>query len=133
MEEYKFLFGLILVISLIVVFNRSFPWWIKFIIVMYYSIISYVFVSKKIEIDKEYEDILPVPEVYWDLNSGWVDTMIGYFFWPLAIILLYMYFKWFTKAPTKVAKGLIIASLLPVSMMFVFVMFLFGFGYGYRP
>ena len=133
MEGYKFLVTLILVISLIVLFSRSFRWWVKFAIVTYYCTISYIFVSKKIEIDKEYENILPVPEAYWDLNSGWVDTMIGYFFWPLAVIVLFLYYKWFRKVPTKMAKGLIIASLVPASMMFIFVMFLFGFGYGYRP
>ena len=133
MEEYKFLFGLILVISLIVLFNRFVPWWVKIMIVTYYISISYIFVSKKMEIDQKYENILPVPEAYWDSNSGWVDTMFGYFFWPLGFILLFLYYKWFRKVSSKVAKGLIVASLFPVSMMFIFVMFLFGFGYGYRP
>ena len=121
------------ILLLIVVFNKFLFWWAKAIIVAYYSVISYIFITIKNKIDEQYENVLPVPDAYWDKNSGWVDTMLNYYFFPSAIILLFIYYKWFRSVQSKTAKGLILASLIPSTAIFLFFTFLFGFGYWYRP
>lgn len=121
------------IIFLIVMTNRFLFWWIKATIVAYYSVISYIFIKTKNKIDRQYENILPVPDIYWDNNSGWVDTMAGYYFWPLAVILLFIYYKWYRSVQSKTVKGLVVISFIPSAAIFLFITFLFGFGYGYRP
>ncbi|WP_404321508.1 hypothetical protein LG298_13685 [Cytobacillus firmus] len=105
----------------------------KSVIVAYYIVVSYYFITVKNRIDKEFEGISPVPDAYWDQNSGWVDTIANYLFLPLAAILIIIYFKWFTKTKSKKAKILILISLIPSSFLFMFFLFLFSFAYGYRP
>ncbi|MEY8190382.1 hypothetical protein AB4X15_12105 [Peribacillus simplex] len=131
--EYTSLFIMLAIIFLIVMANRFLFWWIKATIVAYYSVISYIFIKTKNKIDRQYENILPVPDIYWDKNSGWVDTMAGYYFWPLAVILLFIYYKWYRSVQSKTAKGLVVVSFIPSAAIFLFITFLFGFGYGYRP
>ena len=131
--EYTSLFIMLAIIFLIVMTNRFLFWWIKATIVAYYSVISYIFIKTKNKIDRQYENILPVPDMYWDKNSGWVDTMAGYYFWPLAVILLFIYYKWYRSVQSKTAKGLVVVSFIPSTAIFLFITFLFGFGYGYRP
>ncbi|QOS89444.1 MULTISPECIES: hypothetical protein [Bacillales] len=131
--EYTSMFIMLAIIFLIVMANRFLFWWIKATIVAYYSVISYIFIKTKNKIDRQYENILPVPDIYWDKNSGWVDTMAGYYFWPLAVILLFIYYKWYRSVQSKTAKGLVVVSFIPSAAIFLFITFLFGFGYGYRP
>jgi uncharacterized membrane protein len=130
---YIGLFVLLAIIFLIVISNKFLFWWIKATIVAYYSVISYIFITTKNKIDRQYENILPVPDAYWDKNSGWVETMLGYYFWPLAVILLFIYYKWYRSVQSKTAKGLVVVSLIPSTAIFLFITFLFGFGYGYSP
>ncbi|MDM5304296.1 hypothetical protein [Peribacillus frigoritolerans] len=130
---YTGLYVMLAIIFLIVISNRHLFWWIKAIIVAYYSVISYIFITTKNKIDRQYENILPVPDAYWDKNSGWVNTMVGYYFWPLAVILLFIYFKWYRSRQSKTAKGWVVVSFIPATAIFLIITFFFGFGYGYRP
>ncbi|GAB6258138.1 MULTISPECIES: hypothetical protein [Peribacillus] len=102
---YTGLFVMLAIIFLIVISNRHLFWWIKATIAAYYFVISYIFITTKNKIDKQYENILPVPDAYWDKNSGWVNTMVGYYFWPLAVILLFIYYKWYRSVQSRIAKG----------------------------
>ncbi|MFD6442580.1 hypothetical protein ACFWDG_23000, partial [Peribacillus sp. NPDC060186] len=102
-------------------------------IAAYYSVISYIFITTKNKIDRQYENILPVPDAYWDKNSGWVNTMVGYYFWPLAVILLFIYYKWYRSVQSRTAKGWIVVSFIPATAIFLIITFFFGFGYEYRP
>ncbi|MGG0287768.1 hypothetical protein ABEY41_22205 [Peribacillus butanolivorans] len=133
MGQYTGVYWTLAIIFLIVISNRFLFWWIKATIVAYYSVISYIFITTKNKIDRQYENITPVPEAYWDKNSGWVDTMSGYYFWPLIIILLFIYYKWFTGVKSKTAKGWVIISFIPSTFIFLFFTFMFVFAYGYRP
>lgn len=133
MQQYTGFFILLALILIIVIFNRSFRWWIKTTIITYYFVLSYIFISTKNKIDKQFENILPVPDEYWDKNSEWVSTISGFLFWPLALILIFLYFKWFTEANTRIAKVLVFTSIIPAAAIFLFFVFLFGFSYGYRP
>ncbi|MET3322716.1 UNVERIFIED_ORG: putative membrane protein [Peribacillus simplex] len=133
MGEYTGLYWMMAIIFIVVISNKFLFWWIKAAIVVYYSIISYIFVTTKNKIDRQYENILPVPDAYWDKNSGWVDTMAIYYFWPLVVILLFIYFKWYTSRQSRTAKGWVGVSFIPSIFIFLFFTFMFGFGYGYRP
>lgn len=133
MEQYIGLFVILGIIFIIVVSNRFLSWWVKSTIVAYYSIISYVFVTVKNKIDRQYENILPVPEAYWDKNSGWVDTMLSYYFLPMIVILLFIYYKWFTGVKSNIAKVLVAVSFILSAIIFIFFTFMFVFSYGYRP
>ncbi|MBY0099576.1 hypothetical protein [Mesobacillus maritimus] len=133
MQQYTGFFVTLAIIFMIVLFNKYLYWWVKGIIVGYYLVVAYRFITVKNTIDKEYEDVLPVPEAYWDQNSGWVSTITGYLFWPLVGILVFIYIKWFLRARTKLAKILVLVSIIPAITLFVFFSFMFSFSYGYRP
>jgi Ca2+/Na+ antiporter len=133
MQQYIGFFILLALIFIIVLFNKSLLWWVKGIIIAYYLVVAYRFITVKNRIDKEFEDVLPVPEAYWDQNSGWVSTITGYLFWPLVGILVFIYIKWFLKVRSKLAKVLILVSIIPAAILFLFFSFMFSFTYGYRP
>ncbi|MBT2690129.1 hypothetical protein J7I93_18330 [Bacillus sp. ISL-47] len=133
MEQYKGFFITLALILIIVLFNKYLNWWVKGIITAYYLVVSYIFISVKDKIDKQYENIRPVPEAYWDKNTDWVYTIANYLFLPFIGILLFIYFKWFTKAQSRKAKVLIAISSIPAAFLVIFFSFLFSFGYGYRP
>lgn len=133
MELYIELFIFLAILFLIVFSYRFLPWWVKAAIAVYYSVISYLFITTKNKIDKQYENITPVPDAYWDKNSAWVDTMTGYYLWSFLIILLFIYFKWFTSVKSKEAKGWVIVSFIPSLALFLLFIFIFSFSYGYRP
>ncbi|RKL65387.1 hypothetical protein CR203_20785 [Salipaludibacillus neizhouensis] len=120
-------------IFIIVIFNKYMFWWGKSVIITYYLVVSYFFITVKNRIDEKYEDILPVPEEYWDQNTGWVGTITNYLFLPLIGIIVFIYFRWFTKARTKKGKVLILLSVIPATVVYVLFSFLFSFVYGYRP
>jgi hypothetical protein len=133
MEQYTGFFIILLLMFIIVVFSKYIVWWVKCVIAAYYIVVSYYFITVKNKIDKEYEGILPVPDAYWDQNSEWVDTIANYLFLPFAAILIFIYFKWFTKIHSRKAKILILISLIPSALLFMFFLILFSFAYGYRP
>ncbi|MGM0904441.1 MAG: hypothetical protein ACQEXB_25500 [Bacillota bacterium] len=133
MQQYTGFFVTLALIFIIVLFNKYLFWWVKGIIVAYYLVVAYIFITVKNRIDKEFEDVRPVPEAYWDENSGWVDTIMSYLFLPLVGILIFIYIKWFRKVKTNWARVLILVSILPVAILVIFFSFMFSFSYGYRP
>ncbi|MGY6211139.1 hypothetical protein ACXEO8_14220 [Cytobacillus firmus] len=133
MEQYTGFFITLLLIFIIVIFSKYIVWWVKSVIVAYYIVVSYYFITVKNRIEKEFEGISPVPDAYWDQNSGWVDTIGNYLFLPFAAILIFIYFRWFTKTHSRKARILILISLIPSALLFMFFLILFSFAYGYRP
>jgi hypothetical protein len=133
MQQYTGFFITLAIIFMIVLFNKYLFWWVKGIIVGYYLVVAYRFITVKNTIDKEFENVRPVPEAYWDQNSGWVSTITGYLFWPLVGILVFIYIKWFLRVRTKLAKILVLVSIIPAIILLVFFSFMFSFSYGYRP
>lgn len=132
-DKYIGLFVFLAIVFLVTVFIKSLLWWIKATIVTYYSIISYFFITTRDQMDRDYKNILPVPDTYWDKNSSWVNTMQSLFFFPTVIILLFIYYKWFTGARSKQAKFWVILSCVPAAIVFLCFAFMFSFSYGYRP
>ncbi|TKD72260.1 hypothetical protein [Pseudalkalibacillus hwajinpoensis] len=133
MQQYTGFYITLALIFILVFFNKYLLSWVKGIIVTYYMVVSYLFITIKNNIDRKYKDVLPVPDAYWDKNTGWVDTISNFLFLPLIFIILFVYINWFIEARTKMAKTLIILSLIPSAILFILITFLFSFGYGYRP
>ncbi|RNF39369.1 hypothetical protein [Planococcus salinus] len=133
MQPYTFFYVMIALIFTIVIFNKYLPWWGKSLILAYYVGVSYFFITEKNRIDGEYEDVLPVPEEYWEKNTGWVVTISDFLFWPLLGILLFIYIRWFISVQTRTAKTFVLLSLIPAAFLFLFFLFFFNFVYGYRP
>ncbi|RDI37242.1 hypothetical protein [Falsibacillus pallidus] len=133
MQQYTGFFIMLALILIVIILNRYLYIWAKAVIVAYYAVVSYVFITVKNKIDTQYENVLPVPDAYWDKNSGWVDKIADFLFWPLLGILLFIYYKWFTSVYSKRAKILVLLSLIPVGAIFLFLTFMFVFAYGYRP
>lgn len=133
MQQYTGFFITLALIFIIVISNKYLFWWVRSLIIIYYLLISYFFITVKNRIDQEYKDILPVPDAYWIRNSEWVDRITNYLFLPLMGILIFIYFKWFTKVQTKRAKLFIVLYFIPSAMLFIIFSFLFSFSYGYSP
>ncbi|MBG9811096.1 hypothetical protein ABD68_05500 [Bacillus endophyticus] len=133
MQQYTGFFITLALIFIIVIANKYLFWWVKGLIIIYYLLVSYFFIIVKNRIDQQYKDILPVPDAYWIRNSEWVDRITNYLFLPLMGILIFIYFKWFTKARTKRAKLFIVLCFIPSAMLFIIFSFLFSFSYGYSP
>ncbi|WP_054943266.1 hypothetical protein [Paenibacillus ihuae] len=127
------LFAFLAIIFLVIVFNKFLLWWIKATLVAYYSVISYFFITIRNKIDRDYENLLPVPDAYWAKNSSWFNTMQSLLFFPMLIILLFVYYKWFTGVRSKQAEFWVILSCIPTVITILFFAFMFSFSYGYRP
>lgn len=80
MQQYTFFYMMIALVFVIVIFNKFFLLWGKILIPVYYIAVSYIFIVGKNKIDWEYKGVLPVPEEYWDKNTGWVETMSNFLF-----------------------------------------------------
>ncbi|MFE8700613.1 hypothetical protein ACFYKX_08315 [Cytobacillus sp. FJAT-54145] len=130
--EYMFLYLMVGAILAFVIQSKMINRWIKGLISTYYLVITFVFINGRRNIEEQYYAV-PVPDEYWDRNSGWVYFIDGFFFWPLIAILLFSYVKWILNSKDTFKRVWIIISILPVGGILLFCAFLFGFGYGYRP
>lgn len=126
------LFIFLAIVFLVIVFNKFLIWWIKATLVAYYSVISYFFIITRNKIDRDYKNIHPVPDAYWDINTYWFNIIQSLYFFPTAIILLFIYYKWFTGIRSEQAKFWVVLSLIPVAIIILFFAFIFSFSYGYR-
>ncbi|AIQ20695.1 hypothetical protein H70357_31450 [Paenibacillus sp. FSL H7-0357] len=132
LEKYMGLFIFLAIVFLVIVFNKFLIWWIKATLVAYYSVISYFFIITRNKIDRDYKNIHPVPDAYWDINTYWFNIIQSLYFFPTAIILLFIYYKWFTGIRSEQAKFWVVLSLIPVAIIILFFAFIFSFSYGYR-
>ncbi|AIQ30392.1 hypothetical protein P40081_21180 [Paenibacillus sp. FSL P4-0081] len=126
------MFLFLAIIFLVIVFNKFLIWWIKATLAAYYSVISYFFIITRNKIDRDYKNIHPVPDAYWDINTYWFNIFQSLYFFPTVIILLFIYYKWFTGVRSEQAKFWVVLSLIPVAIIILFFAFIFSFSYGYR-
>lgn len=133
MDTYSWLFITVGTIILIVMATPYFSFWGKSLVVIYYGILSFLFIGMTHHINEKYSGIIPVPDAYWDENSQWAWTASNLVLLPFIGILLYSYYHWFVNAHTISAKIMIALSMLPAAALVFFFYFIFNFGYGYRP
>ncbi|MGG1664045.1 hypothetical protein [Brevibacillus sp. NRS-1366] len=129
--EYMALWFILGIIFMITLITSGVRLWQKAVIICYYLVLSYIFISRKEEIYRQYHT-LPVPEKYWESNSEWVYFMLDFYFLPFLLILLFNYFQWFRKAKGTKKKWWIALSLLPAGALYGCMVIIFGM-YGYRP
>lgn len=133
MGEFQGFFLMMAIIIAVIIFNKFLYWWVKTAFVIYYVSVTYIYISVTKKIDKQYLNVIPVPDAYWDKNSGWVDTIADYIFFPFSVILLFIFYKWYTSRDNKQAKGYVLAiSILTIAIILFFIL-MFKFVYGYRP
>lgn len=133
MDTFTWLFIIAGAIVIIVMANPYFNWWTRSLAVIYYGVLTFLFIANTNRINEKYSGITPVPEAYWDDNSQWAWSASNLFLLPFIGILFYLYYRWFTNSWTITAKILIAISLLPAAALVFFFYFIFNFGYGYRP
>lgn len=133
MDTFTWLFIIVGTIVIIVMANPYFSWWGKSLAVIYYGVMSFLFIGNTRRINEKYSGITPVPDAYWDENSQWAETASHLMLLPFIGILIFIYTNWFANVRTIPAKILIALSLLPAGMLVFFFYFIIDFGYGYRP
>lgn len=129
--EYMALWFLLGIIFMITWTTRGFQLWLKMIITIYYIVLSFVFIMRKEEIYRQFHKI-PVPNTFWEANSDWVASLIGFYFLPFLLILLFNYYQWFTQTSGTAKKVGIVLSLIPSGVVFFCLLVIFSM-YGYRP
>jgi len=129
--EYMALWFILGIIFMITLITSGFRLWMKAVVICYYLVLSYIFISRKEEIYRNYH-ALPVPEQYWDTNYEWVWFMLGFYFVPFLFILLINYYQWFKKAEGIKRKFWIALTILPAGVVYFCMVIIFGM-YGYRP
>jgi len=129
--EYMALWFILGIIFMITLITSGFRLWMKAVVICYYLVLSYIFISCKEEIYRNYH-ALPVPEQYWDTNYEWVWFMLGFYFVPFLFILLINYYQWFKKAEGIKRKFWIALTILPAGVVYFCMVIIFGM-YGYRP
>lgn len=133
MDPFSWFFIVVGIILIIVMTSPYVNWWGKSLVVVYYGIMSFLFIGKTRSINEKYNGIVPVPDAYWDENSQWAWTASNLMLLPFIGLLFYLYVNWFLDARTLTARILIGMSLLPTAMLVFICYFIFNFGYGYRP
>lgn len=129
--EYMALWFILGIIFLVV---GATPWinrWVKAATFCYYVVLSFIFIKRKEEIYQTYH-MLPVPTSFWDKNTEWVQTNIGFFFWPFLLLLIFIYTRLFIKRTGTKQRVWLVVSMLPTALLFCCLMFIFSM-YGYRP
>ncbi|MED4584406.1 hypothetical protein [Brevibacillus choshinensis] len=129
--EYMALWFLLGIIFMITWTTKGFRLWLKMIITIYYLVLSFVFIMRKEEIYRQFHTI-PVPNTFWDANSDWVSSLIGFYFLPFLLILLFTYYRWFAQTSGTAKKVGIVLSLIPSGVVFFCLLVIFSM-YGYRP
>ncbi|GIO05800.1 hypothetical protein J31TS6_18280 [Brevibacillus reuszeri] len=129
--EYMALWFILGIIFMITLITSGFRLWMKAVVICYYLVLSYIFISRKEEIYQAYHT-LPVPEQYWDTNYEWVWFMLGFYFVPFLFILLINYYQWFKKAEGIKRKFWVALTIMPAGIVYFCMVIIFGM-YGYRP
>lgn len=131
--ESNLIFFIIGIIFIVVMASPFFNWQAKSLVVIYYAIVTFLFIGITNRINAKYAGIIPVPDAYWDENSAWAYTASNLVLVPFIGILIFIYYKWFAHVQTVGSKILIAFSLLPAALVVFIFYFFFNLGYGYRP
>jgi hypothetical protein len=137
-------FVLILFVSVLLM-NKHIRWWIKLLYGVYYIPLIYFFSRgyDKIAKDREeyvsqnpysYTDASDVQELeaFWDLRSDYVDQYHFFFHFPLLVLIIYSYYQWIKHASSKRMRYFIIASILPVFVVYLWLTLMVAM-LGYQP
>ncbi|MGM7703395.1 hypothetical protein ACSVDE_16815 [Pseudalkalibacillus sp. Hm43] len=130
--EYTAIYLLLVLILVPVLALKIFNIYAKGIISAYYIILSVVFIWGREAIKDQYHTT-PVPDIYWDKNTEWVEQLSYFYFIPTAALVTYIFYKWFYYGKGFWSRLLSIITLLIVLVLFLYFAMIFGLGFGYRP
>lgn len=130
--EYLPLLFILAVTLLYVLIPKSTKPLYKKIFTIYFSVIAVIFIIGREYINYKYNGT-PVPDSFWDLNTGWTNIISIAYFVPAAIFFLIIYIRTIRFTKEKILKWYIAFSIIPISLGFMVALFIFGFGYGYSP
>jgi len=133
LEQYTGLYFDLILIMLIVIFNRVLFRWVKYLVAAYYLVVSYFFITVKNKVDQQYDGIIPTPNEYWHKNSEWVNTISLYLYIPILLILIFIHYKLFKKAQNKKEKRSVLFRFFFSIVFFVFLSRMFHLAYGTSP
>ncbi len=130
--EYTAIYLLLVLVLVPVLALKIFTIYAKGIISAYYIILSVVFIRGREAIKEQYHTT-PVPDTYWDKNTEWVDQLSYLYFIPTAVIVTYIFYKWFYYGKGLWTRLLSVITLIIVLVLFIYFAMIFGLGFGYRP
>jgi len=130
LEQYIGLYFDLTIIMLIVIFNKALFRWVKFLVEAYYLVVSYIFITVKNKVDKQYDGIIPTPNEYWHRNSEWVNTISLFLYIPILFILIFIHYRLLKKAPDKKTKQSVLIRLFFSIVFFLFLSYMFDVAYG---
>lgn len=143
MEGIIFLFALFVVA--IILLNKYLNWWIRVLFAAYYAVVIYLFVKGYKQIHNDYElyhsknDYDPndpadveALENFWNVQSEFVDSFLGWLHIPLLVLLLSAFITWVMNGKGKTQKILIILSGIPIGIVYLWLVLMTGM-LGYQP
>ncbi|NGY88850.1 hypothetical protein F6Y05_38365 [Bacillus megaterium] len=130
--EYLPLLIIVAVTLLYVLIPKSTKPLYKKIFSIYFVAIAIIFVIGREYIAYKYNGT-PVPDSFWNLNTGWTDIITFAYLVPVAIFFLFIYVRTIRFTKERILKWFIGFSIIPMSLGFIVALFIFGLGYGYSP
>ncbi|QJX80491.1 hypothetical protein [Priestia megaterium] len=130
--EYLPLLIIVAVTLLYVLIPKSTKPLYKKIFSIYFVAIAVIFIIGREYIAYKYNGT-PVPDSFWNLNTGWTNIITIAYLVPAAIFFLVIYIRTIRFTKEIILKWFIGFSIIPISLGFMVALFIFGFGYGYRP
>ncbi|WP_341285554.1 hypothetical protein [Priestia megaterium] len=130
--EYLPLLIIVAVTLLYVLIPKSTKPLYKKIFSIYFVAIAVIFIVGREYINYKYNGT-PVPDSFWNLNTGWTNIITIAYLLPAAIFFLVIYIRTIRFTKEIILKWFIGFSIIPISLGFMVALFIFGFGYGYSP
>ncbi|WP_337018229.1 hypothetical protein [Oceanobacillus massiliensis] len=130
----KILLYLIIFLAVFLILNRYLRWWAKSAFVVFYTIVIYYFQKGYTKLNNDYEAYrsengynhndaadVAMQENFWDMQTEHVAAYQGFLLIPALSLLIYSYYKWLQKAPSRTRRILIGTSIIPVSILYLFI------------
>lgn len=130
--EYLPLLIIVSVTLLYVLIPKSTKPLYKKIFSIYFVAIAVIFIVGREYINYKYNGT-PVPDSFWDINTGWTNIISTAYFVPAAIFFLIIYIRTIIFTKEKILKWYIAFSIIPISLGLVVAFTFFSLGYGYSP
>ncbi|MED4285343.1 hypothetical protein P4679_25810 [Priestia megaterium] len=130
--EYLPLLIIVAVTLLYILIPKSTKLLYKKIFTIYFLAIAVIFIIGREYIAYKYNGT-PVPDSFWDLNTGWTNIITIAYLLPAAIFFLFIYIRTIRFTKEIILKWFIGFSIIPIILGFMVALFIFGFGYGYSP
>lgn len=135
-----------LFVAIIILLNKYLYWWFKALFAAYYSVVIYLFVKGYEKINNNYyeryrstNDYSPndpadveALESFWNIQSEFVDSFLGWLHIPILILLLFVFIKGVMNGKGKTQKFLMILSSILIGIFYLWLVLITAM-LGYQP